>query len=250
MFGKKKCGVCGNKLDGNCRFCPYCGSELRKSQGLLDEINENFVPMPSFGMNLNSFPLNKIIEKMTKGIDKQFRDIDRSLKAKEDARYIETKKEPGKKPKIFAGGLSISISSDGNEPVIKVKSFGDDIGKIKMSGMPMMIGMPAQARQIEKTRQSSIKEKKLTKEQESRIKKLQKTEPQTTVRRLSNRIIYEIELPGVNEKDVIINKLQNSIEIKAFTKDRVFFKLIPIFLPILSHKLNKGKLILELRPEA
>ena len=47
-------------------------------------------------------------------------------------------------------------------------------------------------------------------------------------------------------KDVIINKLENSIEIKAFTKEKVYVKLLPVNLPVLNYKLKDGKLILEL----
>jgi hypothetical protein len=69
------------------------------------------------------------------------------------------------------------------------------------------------------------------------------------VRRLSDRIVYEIELPGVKASDIIINKLQNSIEIKAFTKEKAFFKLLPVALPILNYYMKQGKLVLELKPE-
>jgi hypothetical protein len=66
---------------------------------------------------------------------------------------------------------------------------------------------------------------------------------------MTNKIIYEVDLPGVkNEKDIIITKLENSIEIKAFTKDTAYLKLIPISLPIKNYFLEKNKLILELTP--
>jgi hypothetical protein len=67
---------------------------------------------------------------------------------------------------------------------------------------------------------------------------------------LTNKIVYEIDLPGVtNVKDVIINRLENSIEVKAFAKDKAYFKLIPLSLPIERYHLKEGKLVLELKPE-
>ncbi len=233
MFWKKKCKVCGSKVEKGYDFCPHCGSSLKEKEGLLDEIDEmNENNGFGFGMNLNSFPFNDLMKKLTKDLERSFQDIDKQIKVDD------------KKNKMASGGLSISITSNNGAPQIKVKSFGDDMQGIKIDGMPIFPEAPKQMKQ------QSIKEKKLTKEQQSRIENLQKTEPQTSVRRLANKVIYEIDLPGVKEKDVIINKLQNSIEIKALAKDRIFFKLIPVSLPILRHNLKNNKLVLELRPEA
>ena len=77
---------------------------------------------------------------------------------------------------------------------------------------------------------------------------LPKEEPQTTVRRLTDRIVYEIELPGVEKDNLVITKLHNSIEIKAFSKDKTYFKLLPVSFHILGSKLEEGKLVLELKP--
>ena len=74
-----------------------------------------------------------------------------------------------------------------------------------------------------------------------------KEEPLTSIKRLSDKVIYEIEIPGVKSiEDISITKLENSIEIKALAKDRLYFKLIPINLPITNYNLSKGKLVLEL----
>ncbi len=40
-------------------------------------------------------------------------------------------------------------------------------------------------------------------------------------------------------------KLENSIEIKAITKDKAYFKIIPLNLPIINYNILKEKLILE-----
>ena len=76
---------------------------------------------------------------------------------------------------------------------------------------------------------------------------LEKEEPSTNIRRLSNKVIYEIDIPGVSSiENVSIVKLEKSIEIKAIAKDKAYKKIINIDLPILKYKLNKEKLILEL----
>lgn len=89
----------------------------------------------------------------------------------------------------------------------------------------------------------------MTEKEQEKISKLPREEPMTRVRRFTNKIVYEIELPGVNdEKKVFINRLQNSIEIKAFAKDKAYFKLIPVSFPIKSWKFSKGRLVLNLLP--
>ena len=47
-----------------------------------------------------------------------------------------------------------------------------------------------------------------------------------------------------------INKLNNSIEVKAFSDNNVYFKLIPVSLPIERYYLKEGKLVIELKPQA
>ena len=76
---------------------------------------------------------------------------------------------------------------------------------------------------------------------------LPKKEPETNIRRFSNKVVYEIKLPGVKTiKDISIAQLENSIEIKALAGKKVFYKVIPISLPINRYNLSGGILTLEL----
>ena len=45
-----------------------------------------------------------------------------------------------------------------------------------------------------------------------------------------------------------IIRLENSIEIKALAKDKAYFKLIPISLPIKDYIIEDERLIIELIP--
>lgn len=53
-------------------------------------------------------------------------------------------------------------------------------------------------------------------------------EPETKIERKGGRQIINIKLPGVKKEDIEIKRLENSIEIRAFTGDKAYFKLIPI----------------------
>ena len=222
MFGKKQaCSRCGKKSDKKYDFCPYCGFTLKEKEDFFE---------PSFKMG---FPFNTIFKQLEKQIEKQLQEVDSELPT-----FMDEEKEIKKNP--FMQGISISISSsDKGQPVIRVNQMGN--GKTE--------NFSHNNANAQKPKSLKRPKKKITPEQADHYSKLPKEEPLTNVRRLTDKIVYEINLPGVEEKNMIITRLQNSIEIKAFTKNKAFFKLIPISLPILKSQLKEGKLILELKPE-
>ncbi len=226
MF-EKKCPNCGRKIEKGFSFCPYCGFNIeeknRNKYGLLgrdDNLNiNNSIGLP--------FGFNKIFSSLLKQVDKQFQELDK--------RIGEERTNKKKKPKLRKKGFSINISTGtGKKPEIKVSGFGPGMKNFGKKIKP-------------KKKKSKIKQPKLSKEKKEKLASLPREEASTTVRRMSNKIIYEISLPEVkDEKNLAINKLENSIEIKAFGKDKVYFKLLPVSLSISRYKLKNEKLILEL----
>ena len=245
MFDKR-CVRCREKIGKEFSFCPFCGipSHDKKNEerdyGLLgkDDFTEN---LPQMGVRM-PFGFNMIFNSLLKEVDKQFREFDRQPEKDTEKKMGGRIGERGFKiPFNGAGGISISISTEsGKKPMIKVKSFGN---APEFRNMEREIKQDTRGREIEKIAE-------ISEEKAKEISKLPREEAETKVRRLANKIIYEINLPGVKSiKDVVINKLENSIEIKAFSKDKVFFKLFPISLPIIKYKLQSEKLMIELRPE-
>jgi len=224
----KKCRRCNRKIEKDFEFCPYCGFNIKIEE---DERNFGFLGREDgFSPNLNigmPFGLNKIFDSLLKQIDSQFKQLDKEIGK-------EFKEEKARKP-IISRGISISISTSNNrKPEIKVSGFGPGYGNL--------------IKQVEEPIKTIKTNPSITEEEARKLSKLPREEASTSVRRLSNKLIYEIDLPKVNSlKDVIINKLENSIEIKAFSKDKVYFKLLPINLPLINYKLEKEKLILELK---
>jgi rRNA maturation endonuclease Nob1 len=229
MF-KKKCKRCGKTISRGFDFCPFCGDRTKeikdsffKQIGLENEKEdygflgkEDSIDLSDLGMNI---PLGGIFNSLMKEFDKQFKQLDKSMK--NDNKNI-----------IKGNGISISISTEpGKPPKISV----NDLRNIKQKENSLI------------TEQIPRKNIEITEKDVNKMAKLPREEAETKVRRLSNKIIYEISLPGVkNIKNIFVNKLENSIEIKAFSKDKVYFKLIPINLPILNYKLKEEKLLLEL----
>lgn len=235
MFRKSVKCRCGKKISKDYAFCPFCGSQVgmpKEPDNILDSIQEMESQMPF----MFKFPFKKLV----KEIERQMVELDKEM-GKNASANQNPNMNNGMNPENMAQGISISINSTNGVPTIKMKQFGPDGVKETTNKRE------AQANKEQTSLKSSSKEDM---EKIEKFSKLPRHEPKTAVRRLSDRIIYELELPGVKDKkSITINKLENSIEIKAFTKDRAYFKLIPLGLPIKKHYLEDEKLILELSPK-
>jgi len=171
---------------------------------------------PSFNLG---FPFNAIFKQLEKQIEKEMRVVDKNM----DKSLLDMDD-----PTPMVGGLTIKIDSSNGTPIIKVSSMNQHE---KHKAPKESVGL-----------RPKIDEKKV-----EELSKLPKEEANTTVRRLTDRIIYELDIPGVDKENIMVTKLQNSIEIKAFSKDKAYFKLIPLAHQILNSRLEEGKLVLELK---
>lgn len=207
---RKKCKKCGEKVNFKHKFCSNCGTPLKKVKqkdwGMLGE--NDFEEQDPFSNSLLEGFTGNMFNKMLGSAMKMLEKEMKKEILREDI-------QPRTNVRLMINGKEINLSD--------VKS---------------------QPKEIEK------KEKILgdfSKESLKKFSELPRKEPKTNVKRLSNTVIYEINIPGVKSiKDLSIVKLENSIEIKAVAKDKAYFKLIPVNLPILDYELEKGKLILEL----
>jgi HSP20 family molecular chaperone IbpA len=222
MFNKKRCNACGEKISGNYNFCPYCRVNLAENDdeewGMLgknDFAQPDEMKMP--------FGFNALFNTLLKNLDKQFNELERNYPS-----------EKNKKPHIRKSGVSISINtSNGRPPEIKIKRFGDT---------PQIQGKKNGEKSVKKQILKSFSEK-----QRKKFSHLPRKDPDTEIRRLSDRIVYEIKMPGViSLENVSINQLEESIEIKAIGKKNSYSKIIPVKLPVRKYNISKGKLVLEL----
>ena len=222
MFGKKRCPKCNEKINNSYNFCPYCRTQLTNVGGFSGEEDWGILGKNDFvsGGEIK-FPI---------GINTLFNSLIKSLN--NQVKEFENIDGQPKKTEIKRGGIGISIYTSGNRPPeIKVTSFGN-VPELK---------------EQEKRVNSGVKNLKLPEVVNGKFAGLPKKEPKTNIRRFSNKVIYEINMPGVKSiKDVSIIQLENSIEIKALSKDKVYYKIIPINLPIRDYDFSKEKLVLEL----
>lgn len=130
------------------------------------------------------------------------------------------------------------------------KELGDGSGKgfkIKIStGNPQLKKIHPQAKR--QTRQTNQTKQYIPKEEQERRSSLPKKQAESKIKRIGDSIIYEISTPGVKSKsDVAISKLEESIEIRAYSKDKCYIKTIPMKLEISEYFVKDNQVILELK---
>lgn len=204
MFGKKKkCPRCGNPVKDEWSFCPRCGADLREEE---------------FGFRFPSW------DSIFEDIEKHFKEIDRMFSS-EFFEFPKVRFREKERGKVRSGGISIVIrSGTGMKPQISIRTTGD-YKKLEPK-IKKMLGVSKGVEEVEETKPIKIKEEK---EEKPLPKPKVAEEPETRVKHLGAKQIIEIELPDVkSEKDIEVKKLEQSIEIKAFAKDKVYFKLLPI----------------------
>ena len=85
-------------------------------------------------------------------------------------------------------------------------------------------------------------------EEIERRNELPKVEASSNVKRLPEGLIYEISAPGVKSKqDVVITKLEESLEVKAYSKDRCYVKTIPLKVEVMGYGVKDDKVFLQLK---
>jgi len=209
MFGKKECGRCGEKSGAKCNFCPNCGVPF----------DEKGFKKSDFGMlgEKDSREEMEIANSIFGGFGGKMmgRMLESAVKMLEREMQKEMKKsKPKTNLQLFVNGKKIDLGNYQNE---------------------------------EKSEESEISTEKLPNSELKGFSELKKKEPATNIRRLSNKVVYEVNMPGIkSEKDISVVKLENSIEVKAAGNNVAYKKIIPIGLPIKNYNLSNGKLILEL----
>jgi len=216
MFNKK-CPKCNKKVNKAHKFCHSCGNNLnseseyeKEDYGILGK--NDFIEENSKTFSPHSLFFDKLFSNAIKMLEKQLKD------------FPERKREEQDFSKKIPNNLRVQFFVNGKK-------------------MP-----EKQIYQQERKIEPVIKQGKIDSEKIKQISKLPRKEAKSKIRRLAGKMIYELKVPGVEDiNNIIINKLENSIEVKAIAKNKVYFKTINLNLPILRYGLLKDDLILELQ---
>lgn len=214
MLGKKeKCPRCGESVSKDWNYCPFCGYPLKREY-MREEVFEDVFGLDEF---------DKLIEKELKEIDRLF-------------------KMDFKIPQIRFGGngrfsgISITIhSGTGMKPKVEVKTYGEM--KKYEPEIKKKLGVVEPVKEISEEKEV-YEPPKITEE------------PEAKITNLGNKILVEVNLPDVeSEESIKIVPLEQSLEIRARSKDKLYFKLLPITGRVIKKELKNGKLLIEIERE-
>ena len=83
------------------------------------------------------------------------------------------------------------------------------------------------------------KRRVLSETQVKRMAALPRGEAKTDVRRLSDRVLYELKAPGVGSvDDVFVSKVESGYEVKVISEKKVYVNSLQIDLPLKGYSLN------------
>lgn len=207
MF-KKECRSCGKKVDRKFRFCPFCGHALRKQK------KEDWGMLgQTDAVNPNEFSNNLfgggMLNRMLGNVMKMVeKELQREMQQPQPKNNFE----------LIVNGKRV------------------DPSKIKIA-----------TQKVQPKTQKKDSSKNFSKEASQKYGKLPKKEPITNMKRFSDRLVYEFEIPKIRSlDDVSIVNFENSIEVKAITKDKAYSKRLQVSLPVADYYVSDDKLILEL----
>lgn len=227
MFNKK-CSNCEKKIQRDFDFCPYCGNPIKNKEdyGLLgktDEISMNNEARAPKSMN------NHLLDRLIgSAFSTAIKMVEREMKNTE-------KQEIPNNLQLYINGKKINLANPINniQQAPKKQEDKEIEQEFDEEGNPVKII------------------KKVPKISEETLKKsvsLPRKEAKTKLTRLKDKIIYELDTPGINSiNNVVINKLEQSLEVKVYTEKAVFIKNIQIKLPLISYSIKSDKLFLEFK---
>ena len=127
-------------------------------------------------------------------------------------------------------GISIRITSvGGKEPRIRVDKFG--------------VRVPLDGEEPEEPEEPALE---LESESPHRIPR-RVLEPEGEMQQIGHHVLIRVRLPGIDERDVDVRRLEESVEIKAYRDDEAYFKQfhIPAGAQIVSKYMDGDELIVE-----
>lgn len=193
---KNNCPSCKSKIEDQFNYCPYCANPLTNFEKDLKD----------FGMLGKNDSLRNIEEEINANslgvTDKLIGSIFNSLVKNLDKQFKEMEKINSNEIKSIPNGIKITI------------------------GTPKPV-------KVEKKKSHYINKNDLTKEQMEKMSSLPRASAKTNMRRLNDKVVYELSTPGVESiNDIFVSKLEQGYEIKAIGNTKVYVNSLPVELPI------------------
>ena len=173
-------------------YCPSCG--FRVERGFFDDM------------------FSRIKREL---FDREMKAFERQAEALDLSPFFRNPKGGGFSIKIYRSGASV--------PKVYVKTFGDVDRNQVEKAVYSQLGVRDKGVQELRRRATQIQRE----EKKTATGLKQAEEPRTSVRSLGDRVVVDIDLPGVKSPgEISINELENSVEVKAMVGDKAFFKIL------------------------
>lgn len=152
-------------------------------------------------------------------------------------------------PLIGGGGFGISDKMINSMIRSLFKAFDSHINEMNTDVQSSPGKIKIRFGTSEENKKNSKKENRgrgITEEQIKRMSGLPRVKGKTDVRRFSDKIVYEIKAPGLdNVEDVFVSKVESGYEVKAIGKKKVYVNSLPVNLPLKGYGLTDNGLIVE-----
>lgn len=156
----------------------------------------------------------------------------------------------GAAPLADGGGLGMGlgdklISSIFNQLMKSLESqMGAALPRADVRALPhgirVNLGVPVQ-KSVPK-----VKVRKITEDQVKRMSGAPRIEAKSDIRRLSDRVLYDLKAPGIDSlDDVFVSKVESGYEVKAIGKNKVYVNSLQVDLPLKGYTLHEKGLTLE-----
>lgn len=218
MFFKRKskkneatCPECRSNLNRKYSYCPFCGIPLIDPEEELREFG-----MLGKNKEFNEDSFESMLAQGNLGmLDKIMNTLVQQLMKGVDSQFRELEKGEKTEVRTFPNGVRISIG-------------------------------PSMREKRTKNSQLKLVNKEISEKQIEKMSRLPRTEAKTKVRRLSDKIIYELDASGIESKnDVFVSRLESGYEIKAIGKNKIYVNNFPVNLPLKNVSLKDNGLIIE-----
>ena len=200
------CPRCRERIVENWSFCPRCGARL-----------------PS-GEQSTPAPRSASFSEMFKEIERQMKEALGS-DVTGNIEFFDLKPEFINKNSLFrSGGFRVKITRNGDgPPSIDIKAFGDVDEKLAEKMTEAIRAQTEGAKAVHEEVQEQVEEPAPARDVSDY------REPAATTRWAGDHLVVDLQLPDVeSEDDIVVRKLGESIEVRAFAGNQGYFKILSI----------------------
>jgi hypothetical protein len=215
MFFKKNkiiCEKCKSSISEEYSYCPHCGNPML-------DVEKEKKDFGILGRNdaLDDETLNQVSDSNLGFMDKIMDSMMNSIMRSAEKEMKKAMKNP-------------NMNMMPNMP----------------NGIKIRIASPHQPQQ-QKKKANKIA---ISDAQIKRMSEMPKGTAKTNVRRLTDKVVYELSIPGISTpEDVFISKLETGYEIRAIGQKKVYINSLPVELPIKGFAFDKDKLFVEFKTQ-